>query len=122
MNLSEYAANAILDGDPMPATLWVQFHLGDPGADGTANVAVDDRRRSFTRTAASGGACSNAALMEWLLNPADEDLTHLTAWDAETDGNVWLIGAVDAAPVSTITGQATEITAGSLDIVLAVWP
>jgi hypothetical protein len=120
-NLSEYGANQILDAVAMPATLYVQLHIGDPGPNGTDDVAVDDRRRSFTRTAAAAGAAENAALLEWLAAPADEDLTHITAWDASTGGNVWWIGAITGAPVAAVTGQSTEIPVGELDLSLAVW-
>lgn len=120
-NLSEYAANEILDGVAMPATLYVQLHIGDPGADGTANVATDNRRVSFTRTAAAGGAAENAALLEWLLAPATEDLTHITIWDASSGGNVWWIGGIVGAPVEAVSGQSTEIALGALDLSLAVW-
>jgi len=121
MNLSTYAANALLDGTAMPATLYVQLHIGDPGEDGTANIAGDTRRRSFTRTAAALGACSNAALLEWLLAPTDEDLTHVTVWDASSDGNPWWIGAITGAPVSAITGQTTEIPVNELDLSFQRW-
>jgi hypothetical protein len=120
-NLSEYAANQILDGVAMPATLYMQLHIGDPGPNGTDNVAIDDRRVSFTRTAAAGGAAENAALLEWLLAPATEDLTHVTAWDAASGGNPWWIGGIVGAPVEAVSGQSTEIALGALDLSLAVW-
>lgn len=123
MNLSEYGANALLDGTAMPATLWVQQHTGDPGAAGTANVATDNRRVSFTRNAASGGATENALLLEWLANPAGENITHITVWDDDGTpaGNVWWIGAIVGGPVLTITGQATEIPVNLLTFTFPVW-
>jgi hypothetical protein len=121
MNLTPWAANAILNGTAMPATLWVQLHTGNPGTNGTANVAADDRRRSFTRTTATGGTCSNAALIEWLSAPATEDLTHISIHDASTAGNAWWVGEINDAPVSAVAGQATEIALGDLTLTLAVW-
>lgn len=121
MNLSTYAANAILDGTAMPATLYVQLHTGNPGTAGTANVAADNRRRSFTRTAAALGTCSNAALLEWLLATATEDLTHISVWDANAAGNPWWIGPITGAPVGAVTGQTTEIPVNQLDLTFQRW-
>lgn len=122
MNLTEYGANELLDGNAMPATLWVQLHTGDPGADGTANVATDDRRRSFARTAAAAGSNASDALIEWLTAPADESLTHVSIWDASTDGNAWWVGAINDAPAEAVTGQSTEIPIGLLVFSFSVWP
>lgn len=121
MNLTKYAANTLLDGGVMPTTLWVQLHIGNPGANGTANVADDDRRVSFTRADAVDGATSNEALLEWLLAPADEDLTHISIHDDSTAGNVWWVGEILDGPASAITGQTTEIPLGLLVLDFETW-
>ena len=36
-----YGANAILDGTPVPATLYAKLHVGDPGVNATANPATE---------------------------------------------------------------------------------
>lgn len=121
MNLSTYGANAILDGTAMPATLYVQLHIGDPTAAGTANVSATTGRRSFTRTAAAAGVADNAALLEWLTPSADEDLTHVTVWDASSGGNCWWVGDIAAAPVEALTVQAIEIPVNTLIFTFDIW-
>lgn len=119
-NLSEFAANAILDGDPMPTTLWVQLHVGDPGVTGVANVAAEDRRMSFTRTAAAAGACSNAGSMLWDSIPDDETITHISIHDDESAGDAWWIGDATSDLIVT-TGNNIALSAGALDLSLLFW-
>ena len=121
MNLTQHAANAILNGTTMPATLHVQQHTGNPGTAGTANVAADDRRVAFTRTTATVGASENVALLEWIANPTGENITHVSLWSAASGGNPWWIGAPIGAPVLTVTGQTTEIPIGTLDLTITTW-
>jgi hypothetical protein len=121
MNLSAYGANAILNGTAMPSTLWVQLHTGDPTTAGTANIATDSRRRSFTRTTATAQEVFNAALIEWLNAPATEDLTHISIWDAEGGGNCWWVGPVIGAPIGAVAGQATEVPLSQLRLALLSW-
>lgn len=120
-NLGTYGANALLDGTAIPATLWVQLHIGDPTADGDANIAANDGRRSFTRDAAVAGVTQNAALLEWLSSVADEDLTHVSIHDASTAGNCWFVDAINGAPIAAITGQAIEIPLGLLTFTMPIW-
>jgi hypothetical protein len=121
-NLSTYGANAILDGTAMPATLYAQQHTGNPTAAGTANVASETSRKSFTRTAASGGACSNAAVIEWLNdNGSGETITHITLWDASSAGNCWwVIAGTDPDP-TVQDGETVQITPGDLDLSFPIW-
>jgi hypothetical protein len=107
----------------MPTTFWVQQHTGDPGTDGTANVATDTRRVSFTRNTAAGGSADNTALLEWLNNPAGENITHVTLWDDDgtPSGDVWWIGPIVGGPVLTVTGQTTEIPINTLILSLDTW-
>lgn len=121
MNLTEHAANELLDGTPMPATLWVQLHLGDPGAGGTDNVADDSRRRSFTRVSAAGGAAMNAALIEWLSAPTTEDITHISIWDDDLAGSAWWVGEINDPPAMAVSGQSTEIPIGLLTLSFDLW-
>lgn len=120
-NLSTYGANAFLDGTALPATLWVQLHLGNPTAAGTANPASSTSRRSFTTAAAVAGVVSNDALMEWLAWPATEDFTHITIWDASTAGNCWFIDAINGGIAAGISGQAVEIAINQLTITAPIW-
>jgi len=120
--LSTYGADAVLDGTAIPATLYVKVHIGNPGAAGTSNAAAETTRKAFTRNASGGDAhTENVALVEWLNAAADEDLTHLTAWDAVSGGNCWLVGAISNAPINVLAGNTIQIDIGDLDITASVW-
>jgi hypothetical protein len=120
MNLTAYAADAILDGTAMPATLWIKMHTGNPGGAGTANASADTRRRSFTRAAASGGVAIGEGSIEWLAWTADETLNHATLWDAESGGNPWWVGEL-VTPQAILTGQRLAIDVNDLTLTMTVW-
>lgn len=112
-------ANAFLDGTALPATLYVQLHIGNPGTNGTANVASDTTRVSFTRSAASGGAVTNATEIQWLDWPATETVTHISIWGSSVGGICWFIDNVVDEVIQT--GDSITIVAGALSITLSVW-
>jgi len=120
-NLSTFGANALANGTGIPATLWVQLHIGNPGAAGTANVATTSSRRSFTRTTATVGVNSNVALLEWLSASASEDLTHLSIHSATSAGDCWFVDNLTGSPISAISGQAIEIALGVLTFTFPIW-
>ena len=112
-------ANAFLNGTALDATLYVQLHLGDPGTNGTANVAVETRRKSFTRTTSTVGTVDNVALIEWLNAAATETITHITVWSASSGGTAWF--ADDIANVAVNIGEVIQIDVGTLNITVPVW-
>lgn len=118
-NLATPGANALLDGTPLPATLWVQLHVGNPGANGTANVATETTRKSFTRTAAAGGVSANSGLMQWPAYPASETITHVSVWSASSSGTCWFIG--DPGNQSIAVNDTVQILAGDLDLICTLW-
>lgn len=118
-NLTPYGANAILDGTAMPATLYVQLHVGNPGTSGSANIAAEADRVSFTRAAAAGGATSNAGSLLWEAIPANETITHISIHDAAAAGNCWWVG--DNADLVVEAGNNIVISAGALDLAFTVW-
>lgn len=120
-NLSTPGANAVLDGTAMPTTLYVQLHTGNPGTNGTANVAAETRRKSFTRTAGSGGASANDILIEWLDAAATEDLTHVSLWSASSAGVCWWVGAITGAPIHVLAHNTIQIDIATLTLTLTVW-
>lgn len=121
MNLSTDGANAILDGTPMPATLWCQLHIGNPTAAGTANVAAESDRVSFTRTAGVAGASSNVARLEWLNAAGTETITHFSLWSASSAGTCWWVGAVVGGSLGVIAGETIEVDIGLLDLAFTIW-
>lgn len=48
------------------AAVWVQLHVGAPGAAGTANIATETTRKQATfGDAAASGAITNTVAVEW---------------------------------------------------------
>ena len=63
VGLSESEANGIIDGF---SGGWLQLHVGDPGAAGTANPAAETTRQQVTLNSASGGSATNSNVVEIL--------------------------------------------------------
>ena len=112
-------ANALLDGTALPATLYIQLHTGNPGANGTANVAAVSTRKSFSRTAASSGVVTNSTEIQWLNVPATEDITHISIWGSLTLGICWFIDNI--VDESIFTGDTVTIVIGALSITFPIW-
>lgn len=120
MNLTIHGATELLNGEVLPATLWAQLHLANPTDAGTSNIAVEDRRMSFTRTTAVSAACTNAANLLWDVIPANETISHISLWDDETVGNCWMVGAL-VAPAAGAIGEGLLIQSGELDLSMVTW-
>lgn len=123
--LAAATANAILDALcrsvawTEPNALYVKLHVGDPGAAGTANPAVEtDRVLATFGTGASGGAISNTAALTWTAVAGAEDYTHFSVWDSPTTGNFQFSGTVGANAVAI--GDDFVIPIGDLDVQLSV--
>lgn len=97
---------------------WVQLHVGDPGAAGTSNVAVETDRVQATWTAVSGGAASNSAQLQWLAVAGTEDFTHFTVWTLAAAGVFGFSGTVTANAVTV--GDTFTIPTGDLDVSLTL--
>src|SRR5713101_3442252 len=78
---------------------WAQLHVGDPGANGTANVAVETDRVQVTWGAVASGAASNSAQIQWTGVAGTEDYTHITVWTLATAGVFGFSGLVTANAV-----------------------
>lgn len=119
-NLTPQAANAILDGSAMPATLYLAGYLGDPGPAASSNAAAESRRIGFTRSAAvageavqsTGGAITNAV--------ATESWTHFALFDASSGGNPWWIGEFPS-PLAVIATETIRLDADTISLALTVW-
>lgn len=121
--LSNYAENEIADwiaGNGAPGTVtsvFVKLHVGDPGEDGTGNPATHTTRVEASFGAASGGAVSNDADIEFDSLSAQETITHVSLWDASTGGNCLAYGAL-GTPQDVNVGGLLRIPAGDLDITI----
>jgi hypothetical protein len=126
LGLSAATANAILDAIfrsvaySDPAAVWVKLHIGDPGAAGTSNPAVNTQRVQGTfASAASGGSIANTSSMLWPNVPASEDYTHFSIWDASVAGNFIFSGTVVANPVVASDDFLAQIGAFTGSLVIA---
>jgi len=78
---ADVALNAIRTDTP-----YIQLHVGDPGAAGTANKATEVTRKAVTFGVASGGVMTNSAQVQWTSIAGSQDATHFSIWNTATDG------------------------------------
>lgn len=112
-------SNAILDGVALPATLYLQLHTGNPGSNGTSNVATMSTRKPFSRTAAASGNVTNSTEIQWLNAPTSELITHTSVWSAASGGVAWF--ADDNTDTQVYTGDSVTIVASVLSIFIPYW-
>ena len=93
-----------------PTQLFLALHIGDPGADGTANPAVESLRVEYVADTidVTGGGTGEAFVLNtgdinWENLAATETFTDVSIWDALTGGNTWYKGAL-VAPVPVVAG------------------
>lgn len=125
VGLAPAVANAILDrlcrnqAWTAPTALWLKWHVGDPGAAGSANPAANTTRIQATfGSAAAGGLISNTALIQVASAPNAEDYSHYSAWDASAAGAFQFSGVITANAVAV--ADVFEIPIGDLDVSLNV--
>ncbi len=115
IGMAPAAANSILDQFHDTDFPWFQWHTGDPGAAGAANIAGVEDRKQLSFAAASGGSKATNADAEWSDAEVDttETLTHGSFWSAETGGTFG--GSVDMTDVSVdATNELLRIPSGNL--------
>lgn len=123
MSLSNFEENNLAkawknEAPTKAAGLYVQLHKGDPGEDCTANVATENKRKPITLSAIEGGVVKNTEAIEWAEVAATEEVTHVSVWDAETEGNPRIYGAL-TAPENLTEGKDARVKAEALSLALA---
>ena len=121
--LSSYLANKFLDavGNATAysaANVYVKLHIGEPGANGTANPATETTRKSISFSAASAGVLTSDADVSWENIAGSEDATFFTVWDNLTAGNFLFSGTV--AGNAYTAGDTFTIPSGSLTVSLTL--
>lgn len=101
-------SNVALDGS------WILLHVGEPGADGTANVATETTRKQISLGTPSAGVVTNDTPITWTSISGSQDATHFSLWTASTAGTFLYSGTL-TAPAYT-AGEDYEIEAGGLTI------
>ncbi len=102
-----------------PTAIWIQLHVGDPGASGTANVATETTRKDVTSvfSAASGGVLTSDTLVSWTNVASSEDYTHWSIWSASSNGTFYWSGTMTANAVTA--GDTFNLAVGDIDIVIS---
>jgi hypothetical protein len=109
-------ANALLNtvnntSFAIPAT-YVQLHVGDPGAAGTANVSVVTTRQLATFSAAAAGALAlSASPTAWNMT-ATETITNISVWSASSGGTFYWSAALSVNKSVTSGDTLTLNTCG----------
>ena len=124
--MSNYLRNELLDhltgvgAYTAPASLHVQVHTGDPGADGTNNLSEVTARTTATFGAAAARVASNDASIDFdnVTLSADETWSGVSVWDAASAGNCLFYGNL-ASGVLMQNGDSFAFDIGDLDISLA---
>lgn len=115
--LSVAAANTLLDS-LLTTYPWAKLHVGAPGANGTANAAVETTRKQPTFGSAANALKTTTADTVWLAVAAPEDFTHITFWTASSGGSFGCSGLITANAV--LAGDTFTIPTGELDITFPV--
>lgn len=118
--LTTHGADSVLAGTAMPTTLYAQGHTANPTVDATANVAVETRRLTLTLAAPLAGVAVNDGPATLNNAAATENWTHLTLWDAETDGDPWWVMLL-SVPAEIVTGDVIRLALGALSLSFELW-
>jgi len=121
-NISDYLENKLLDhflgttAYTMPATIYVGLYTAAPSdaGGGTQVTGGSYARQTSTFTAASGGATSNTANIDFTNMPACT-VVAIGVFDALTSGNLLVWGTLTANKTLD-AGDTLRISAGDLDI------
>lgn len=84
--------------------VYVQFHSGDPGSGGAANVVALDRQPALFERDTDGHWRTAGAPMQVAIDVADVVITHISLWDALTSGN-WAANMIANQPIPVVEGD-----------------
>jgi hypothetical protein len=115
--IGSYLADKLLDaacrGESVSVSaVYVQLHVGSPGAVGMLNTAIETTRKPCTFASASNGITASDVDVTWVNVAGSETVSFFTAWDGLTDGNFLFSGGVTAD--GYIAGDTFTIGSGQL--------
>jgi len=121
--LSAYLCNSFLNAlgnntSYAVTTVFIKLHVGDPGANGTANPATETTRKSVSFGAASAGAIASDADISYTNISGSQDATHFTAHDNVSAGNFLFSGTITGNAYTA--GDTYTISSGNLSASLTV--
>lgn len=98
-----------------PAGTYVKLHQGDPGSSGADNPSAVTVRAALALTTASlGSVALTGTQPSWSMTDS-EVISHISVWDAETDGN-FLWSAQLAVPKTVTAGDTLTLTTCGLSL------
>jgi len=120
---STYVADKVLDATFSDVsfavtTAYIQLHVGDPGAAGTDNQALETTRKTLSMEAAISAATENDTVIVWTNVTGSETATHFSVWDDPTAGNFLWSGTVLANPYTA----GDTLTVGVGDLAISMTP
>lgn len=98
------------------ANVYVKLHLGDPGAAGTSNPAVNTTRAAVQFAAAAGGVKTSNTDASWTSVSTSETYTHFSLWSTvgPAGGTFLYSGTITGGAV--VAGNDAKIASGSLAV------
>ena len=94
---------------------YVQLHTGNPGANGTSNIAGESTRIQMTGTfVISAGSTTNPEAVNWVSVTTAETYTDVSIWSAVSSGTFLASGTITANAVAI--GDNFSIPIGDLTI------
>lgn len=121
--ISSYLADELLDAVGNNSSfavgaVYIKLHIGDPGANGTANPAIETTRQTASFGASSSGTLTSDADITWTNIAGSQDATFFTAWDSATTGNFLFSGGITGNAYTA--GDTYVIPSGSLTVSLTI--
>ncbi len=115
-NLSHAWLNTIRGGGngvtfTAPATIYIQWHIGDPGSAGTANTAAVTTRSALTFGAAASNAIALSNAPTYTAT-GSETLSHISLWSASSGGTFYVSMALASSKAVVNTDVVTQSTVG----------
>lgn len=90
------------------ANVYVQLHVGDPGAAGTSNTSAVTTRNIITWNAASSGSMTINAVDPWSMT-SSETISHLSFWSASSNGTCYRTAALTSG-IPVVNGSSFDLT------------
>lgn len=92
-----------------PAGVYLKVHTGDPGSAGTSNASAETTRKAVTFGAPSAGSSAASAVSWATWSAGSETISHVSLWDASTNGTFIQSGALAASKAVT-NGDTLNVT------------
>jgi len=92
--------------------IYVQLHVGSPGAVGMLNMAIETSRKPCTFAFSLNGITASDVDVSWVNVAGSQTVSFFTAWDDLSDGNFLFSGGVTAD--GYIAGDTFTISSGQL--------